>query len=912
MEDKGDFSALPAWLDQVKGMHEKAIAQLGHDAYGLALGGKGKDEMMQKLGESVAQTKGTVEAEQAKILSGKVNGFIQDPASALAAYGSPAEAASHLGQLLKAMTPAQVDAVASAVGVPKNVFGGTNGKVKAVLNKTAAALEGHLAKEKSAKLEALTAGAVDCTKKIFWGKPAKECGSAADVMAALKSLGPAAILAEYPALKKALGLPAVGGGKEAFKAQKAYNNLAAALGAAEAKNAGTGVTSTGLPPHKALKDVGVELAKHDLHKVGPGWGMKNDYGQSYGGIAFSPEGKVLLYQESHGGWGFPKKSSYGDAVSTAQSAVSGKAGATGSHVVGIVPGTYKGAKGDANYLLMQAPGTTAGKGKWFTLQEAEDTIKATLAGSSTKMKKELQLLDAAKSAYTALLNGAKQMPKGTLSMPESAADVAALKMVKPLGGSTGAKLYEDEDGKQYVVKKGSSAGHVKEESAADKAYAAAGFKVPKHALIDTPEGPKKVAEYIDGLKPINQALADAEAAKKAAKGTPGEAAAKDHLEKLTLSARSGFVMDAVLGNWDVVGQGFDNMMADKDGTAWRIDNGGSLRYRAMGALKDKKDFGPTVPEMETLRDGTNKNASQIFGGITDGELSEQAKHLMASKAAILQALPPEVRDTVSQRIDWVAGKYIKAPEQIPGNVMTAPHGGGKWPGGKPKDGTHYAPEASEKGHRLFKDYTAAGDDGKRDSLDHSQLPASFRNHADKVTASYTAGELSAVKDYTGSGYHSLNKAMRKCPETLDCLEPAEQKKAKAIESALAKHGVLETPITVWRHFGLSKATGAADFLPLMQKAMLEGKTVRLPGFKSCSTDPTASAGFSTNGSSHKEVQYALEVRAKTGGYIKPVSKHTSEDEFLLPHGAKYKVVGIKEVQYGGYTKRMTFQLEEVV
>jgi hypothetical protein len=236
MEDKGDFSALPAWLDQVKGMHEKAIAQLGHDAYGLALGGKGKDEMMQKLGESVAQTKGTVEAEQAKILSGKVNGFIQDPASALAAYGSPAEAASHLGQLLKAMTPAQVDAVASAVGVPKNVFGGTNGKVKAVLNKTAAALEGHLAKEKSAKLEALTAGAVDCTKKIFWGHAAKECGTSYDVMLAVESNGPDGVLHVYNKLKGELNLPEPMGKTPQAQALDASTRLEAVLQAKEKKH----------------------------------------------------------------------------------------------------------------------------------------------------------------------------------------------------------------------------------------------------------------------------------------------------------------------------------------------------------------------------------------------------------------------------------------------------------------------------------------------------------------------------------------------------------------------------------------------------------------------------------------------------------------------------------------------------
>jgi len=63
--------------------------------------------------------------------------------------------------------------------------------------------------------------------------------------------------------------------------------------------------------------------------------------------------------------------------------------------------------------------------------------------------------------------------------------------------------------------------------------------------------------------------------------------------------KENFVADAILGNWDVVGLSKDNVMLGKDGKTYRIDNGGSLRYRAQGGLK--KDWGVTPTEIFTMR-----------------------------------------------------------------------------------------------------------------------------------------------------------------------------------------------------------------------------------------------------------------------------------------------------------------------
>jgi len=89
--------------------------------------------------------------------------------------------------------------------------------------------------------------------------------------------------------------------------------------------------------------------------------------------------------------------------------------------------------------------------------------------------------------------------------------------------------------------------------------------------------------------------------------------------------RSGFVSDAYLANWDVIGLVFDNIIKDANGDTWRIDNGGSLTFRAQGK---PKDFSPdNIPELENMLN-PSFSAGQVFGGFTEEELRSQAEHLV--------------------------------------------------------------------------------------------------------------------------------------------------------------------------------------------------------------------------------------------------------------------------------------------
>lgn len=207
--------------------------------------------------------------------------------------------------------------------------------------------------------------------------------------------------------------------------------------------------------------------------------------------------------------------------------------------------------------------------------------------------------------------------------------------VKKLGGSTGAVLVKDtKTGTRYVKKSGNSPDHIREEFAADQAYRAAGIDVPKAVLYDSPAGPVKLAEFIDG-KNLGDYLASA---------SPAE------VDAVLAKIRKGFVTDAVLANHDVAGLSMDNIIVDAKGVPWRIDNGGSLRFRAQGAPKSSAVWNGSVTEIDSLRDSAiNPQTARIFAGLSDGEVEEQIRDLLTRETAILDAVPEAARAVLQDR-----------------------------------------------------------------------------------------------------------------------------------------------------------------------------------------------------------------------------------------------------------------------
>jgi hypothetical protein len=201
---------------------------------------------------------------------------------------------------------------------------------------------------------------------------------------------------------------------------------------------------------------------------------------------------------------------------------------------------------------------------------------------------------------------------------------------KNLGGSTGgALLITTPDFKQKIMKQSTGEKHLRDEYTANKLYSILGVAVPNVKLAERRGNLVQVADYIKGT-PLNE--------------LPGEE--RDKAEKQLLS---GFVADALLGNWDVLGMSNDNIIWDGK-KAWRVDNGGSLRYRAQGEPKGES-FGNEVTEIDSMRE-PGRSASRIFNNITNDEIQNQVAKVLEKKSSILAAInDPSLRKIMEKRIE---------------------------------------------------------------------------------------------------------------------------------------------------------------------------------------------------------------------------------------------------------------------
>lgn len=225
-----------------------------------------------------------------------------------------------------------------------------------------------------------------------------------------------------------------------------------------------------------------------------------------------------------------------------------------------------------------------------------------------------------------------KVPKAAPSKFPTEAQANKLEVVRALGGSTGAELVRDPStGQLFVRKYGDSAGHLLNEAAADGLYRAIGIDVPECQVYGANSGrPFKLAEFIDGQ--------------------PLSALSGKKFDAARTAIQKGLAADALLGNWDVVGLNLDNILIDKSGKPWRIDNGGSLEYRAQGAAKGAA-WNKYPSELWTLRNpNNNPQTAQVFGDLDYYAIADQMRDLVAKRDTILNAAPDSSKDTLRGRL----------------------------------------------------------------------------------------------------------------------------------------------------------------------------------------------------------------------------------------------------------------------
>jgi SPP1 gp7 family putative phage head morphogenesis protein len=284
-------------------------------------------------------------------------------------------------------------------------------------------------------------------------------------------------------------------------------------------------------------------------------------------------------------------------------------------------------------------------GKTPTKAQAAAFAAATDAQKTATLAK----IDAAKTkAEKAAAEAVKASPVSASNLTGGALDTSADNMTKigPQKGSNPGGLYQDTDtGVKWYIKTPQDPQQARSEVLAAKLYELAGVEVPEYRLT-TLNGKVAVASrFIEGTK----------------HGTLKELAK-------TAGAAEGFIADAWLANWDVVGALNDNMVI-KAGRVIRLDTGGALRYRAQGALKGAA-FNDNVPELETLSlKNINAQTAAVFEKASDEVKRAATAKLAAITDEQIRHLAKEygedgIADLLIARRDYIKARFLTATPEV--------------------------------------------------------------------------------------------------------------------------------------------------------------------------------------------------------------------------------------------------------
>lgn len=194
-------------------------------------------------------------------------------------------------------------------------------------------------------------------------------------------------------------------------------------------------------------------------------------------------------------------------------------------------------------------------------------------------------------------------PKAETEAPIPTSTKDLKKVGQQLGSNPGGQ-YTDANGQKYYVKHSKSAEHAANEVLAGHLYHAAGAPIVQAHAIDHEGKPGTISRWQDhegAFDPNDQAHVD--------------------------EARRHFATHAWLGNWDAVGLGNDNQVKI-GGKLHTVDAGGAMKFRAQGGRKSSAQWGPTVHELDTMRDPSlSPQAAKVFKGITPKQMKESAERL---------------------------------------------------------------------------------------------------------------------------------------------------------------------------------------------------------------------------------------------------------------------------------------------
>lgn len=223
-----------------------------------------------------------------------------------------------------------------------------------------------------------------------------------------------------------------------------------------------------------------------------------------------------------------------------------------------------------------------------------------------------------------------------------------VKKTGPQGSNPGGLFQDPVSDDKYYVKYPKSESHAINELLGHRLYEAVGSAIPEVSLSsDNKTFSSKIEDSIAW----------------------GEVSGPDR-DAVLNEIRKNFVVDAWLANWDAPIT--DNIRVTKDGVPLRVDTGGALDYRAMGASK-VANLTPEIKELKTLRDpAINSSGAKLFGPTTDEQMMDGVRRILALSPSAIEDIVNEeggpkrlAKDLIARRA-WLATHFgMTLPESTP-------------------------------------------------------------------------------------------------------------------------------------------------------------------------------------------------------------------------------------------------------
>jgi hypothetical protein len=246
-------------------------------------------------------------------------------------------------------------------------------------------------------------------------------------------------------------------------------------------------------------------------------------------------------------------------------------------------------------------GVSCGIGCISTLKTCRKTPDALTKKKTAELRKKV-----APSKELSSAPAKKETPK---TFPD---DLESLETVKTLSSASGS-VVRSPDGKLYVMRKASNE-ELRAESASDEVYRVLGINTPKYKIYDTPDGPVKLIEYVEGRS----------FKKVTTKGTSAEK------KKLMEELQKQYLADVLLGNQSPL----DNVVLGNDGKVYRVSNTEALN----------KSLSKHPVELWSMK-------NSIFAPSTHKDIVSQIDAIAAKQKQILASVPPDVRSTLKERLE---------------------------------------------------------------------------------------------------------------------------------------------------------------------------------------------------------------------------------------------------------------------